>query len=361
MNPIKKIAIVGIVGVPANYGGFETLVENLIKFHHNNNILASITVYCSSKRYLVKIPNYLSANLKYISINSNGIQSIFYDIFSMLSSVWSKNDVILVLGVSGAIVIPVIRLFSSMRVVVNIEWKREKWRGLSKLFLWISEYVAVRFSHVVIVDNYAIADYVTKKYGVDSHMIAYGGDHAVKVDPIPIPLNIVSVPKFYAISVCRIEPENNIHVILEAFSLINVPLLIVGNWHSSKYGSQLREKYSNSENITMLDPIYDLASLKFFRSNSSLYVHGHSAGGTNPSLVEAMHFKIPILAFDCDYNRSTTEDGALYFRNYQGLISIIQSTDITTLDMVSVKMFEIAQRRYSWNKISGEYFQLLLS
>ena len=111
----------------------------------------------------------------------------------------------------------------------------------------------------------------------------------------------------YSVTVCRIEPENNVHVILEAFSeMLDETLVFVGNWEKSEYGRSLKEKFSVCKNILLLDPIYEPHTVNWLRSNARVYIHGHSAGGTNPSLVEAMNLSLPILAFDCVYNRATT-------------------------------------------------------
>ena len=357
----KKIAIIGTVGVPANYGGFETLAENLIKYHDAEHINDSLTVYCSSKSYADKTPTYLSARLKFLPLNANGAQSVPYDIWSLVSAIWHRHDVILMLGVSGAVVLPLVRLFSSVRIVTNIdgiEWRREKWRGVARQFLHFSEKMAVRFSHEVISDNDAIAEYVKNAYDLDSHVIAYGGDHAVTSEGVSI--DELGLPKSYVFSVCRIEPENNVHVILEAFSRIpSHALVMVGNWSYSVYGRALKEKFGIFNNLFLLDPIYDLATLKSLRSNASFVIHGHSAGGTNPSLVEAMHFGKPVIAFDCNYNRSTTEDKAFYFKSSEDLIRLIDSMDAGEACSVGAGMLEIAQRKYTWHTVAQKYFALL--
>jgi len=355
----RRISIIGTVGLPANYGGFETLVENLIRYDNSNTLKNEITVYCSSKSYTEKKISYLTAKLKYIPFYANGAQSIPYDIFSLFSAIWNRSDVILVLGVSGAIVLPLIRLLSSARIVTNIdgiEWRRQKWKGVAKSFLRLSEKFAVRFSHEVISDNAAIAEYVKQTYGVDSHVIAYGGDHVLAAKDEDV--SKYKLPDQYVFSVCRIEPENNVHMIVGAFSRQDeLALIIVGNWNNSDYGKELREQYAYNEHIYFLEPIYDLGKLKTLRQNASVYIHGHSAGGTNPSLVEAMHFARPVLAFDCNFNRCTTEDKALYFTSADELAAIITSnTDIN--ESVAHDMLEIAQRRYTWEIVKQQYFNL---
>jgi glycosyltransferase involved in cell wall biosynthesis len=361
MPGTKSVAILGTVGLPANYGGFETLVENLIKYHESSAAADIFTVYCSGPSYPERPPTYLTARLKYLRLQANGVQSIPYDVLSLLSAVRNRTDVILLLGVSGAIALPLIRMFSSARVVTNIdgiEWRREKWRGLAKKFLRLSERVAVRFSDEVISDNAAIAAYVKDTYGVNSHVIAYGGDHAVAVDAASV--EEYSLPDKYAFSVCRIEPENNVHIIVEAFSTLNdTALVLVGNWANSDYGRDLRHRYADSPNLYLLDPIYDLGKLKTLRSHAAVYLHGHSAGGTNPSLVEAMHFGVPVLAFDCDFNRSTTEDKALFFSDVKSLQHQIEKLDEATSERIGLDMTEIAQRRYTWDRVAEQYFALL--
>lgn len=359
--PTKNIAILGTVGVPANYGGFETLAENLVKYHDANSRTEVLTIYCSSISYSDQSANYLSARLRYIPLNANGAQSIPYDILSLFSAIWHRHQVILLLGVSGAIALPLVRLLSSARIVTNIdgiEWRREKWQGFAGIFLHFSEKMAVRFSHEIISDNGAIAEYVKDAYGLDSHVIAYGGDHAVKVEGADV--DEYELPDWYAFSVCRIEPENNVHMVLEAFSaLASHALVMVGNWKNSEYGRALQDKYVNCTRLYLLDPVYDLGKLKTMRANASYVIHGHSAGGTNPSLVEAMHFAKPVLAFDCDYNRSSTENKALFFKNSDELKRLMEATDAQTVVRVGADMFEIAQRRYTWRIVAQQYFELL--
>jgi glycosyltransferase involved in cell wall biosynthesis len=206
----------------------------------------------------------------------------------------------------------------------------------------------------VVSDNDAIAEYVEQT----SHVITYGRDHALAVGAAS--LDEYDLPDEYAFSVCRIEPENNIHMVVEAFAkLPSKALVMVGNWNNSEYGRDIRLRYSDRHNLYLLDAVYDLAKLNTLRQQASFYVHGHSAGGTNPSLVEAMHFGKAVLAFDCDYNRSTTENKALFFNNAQELMRLIASFNKEVATRVGLEMLEIAQRRYTWNIVAKQYFALL--
>jgi glycosyltransferase involved in cell wall biosynthesis len=358
---MPTITINGIVGVPASYGGFETLAENLVRYHVTQGLSDSLNVYCSGPAYANKPRYYLSAKLHYLPLSANGAQSIPYDIWSLISAVLRGTDRILLLGVSGAVALPIIRLLSRARIVTNIdgiEWRREKWRGAAKWFLRFSEHLAVRYSHEVVADNAGIADYVRETYGRECHVIAYGGDHAISVDAKPYPGE--NLPAAYAFALCRIEPENNVGMILEAFTRqTEMPLVFVGNWNNSDYGRELRARFGNLSHILLLDPIYDLGILRTLRGNAALYVHGHSAGGTNPSLVEMMHFGLPVLAFDCVFNRYTTDGKAIYFANVEQLTEYVGSLDAGKAARVGAEMLRIARERYTWDAIGTAYFDLL--
>lgn len=350
---VKSVAVVGTVGLPACYGGFESLVENLVNYRSAN---INYSVFCSSSSYQNKNAEYNGAQLIYLPLKANGLQSIFYDMLSLMKCLFLRPDVVLILGVSGCLFLPFFRLFSSARVICNIdglEWRRDKWSALAKSFLKLSERVAVRFSHVVITDNQAITDYVTKEYGVTSHTIAYGGDHAVHVEGALNP----DVGDYY-LSVCRIEPENNVHMILESFMVSGLPLKFVGNWQANDYGRALVNKYGQAAHIELIEPIYDLERLYQLRFGCIGYLHGHSAGGTNPSLVEIMHFAKPIFCFDCDFNRNTTQSSAFFFNSSQSLSSLISTASLEERADSARKMKVIADVEYTWEIISKKYEDL---
>ncbi|EOE6054291.1 DUF1972 domain-containing protein [Vibrio cholerae] len=346
---MKNIVVIGTVGIPACYGGFESLVGNLTLFKSEN---IKYTVFCSSNAYPEKKAFHNGAELVYLPLNANGIQSIPYDILSLIKCWKLKPDTVLILGVSGCFFLPIFKLFSKAKIVTNIdglEWKREKWGKLAKKFLKWSESVAVRYSDTIITDNKAISEYVKNEYGKESVTIAYGGDHALR------DTEMTNYESGYALGLCRIEPENNVHIILDAFSSISYRLKFIGNWNASSFGQELKKKYSSKPNIELIDSIYDLDELYKIRKSCSLYLHGHSAGGTNPSLVEMMHFGVPIFAFDCSFNRYSTEDKAMYFSNSTELRKLIFDTKEEMLNNNGSSMLEIANRRYTWREISRLY------
>ena len=355
-----KIAVLGTVGVPGRYGGFETLAENLVHYHARSARGSDLTVWCSGKDNAEHPARFESAALRYVALRANGVQSIPYDAVSLWQAIRSGHDRIILLGVSGAMALPLVRLFSRARVITNIdgiEWKREKWAGFAKAFLRASEWAAVKFSHEVIADNQAIANHVRETYGADCHVIAYGGNHAVAyANQGEAPFEL---PQTYALALCRIEPENNVQIILEAFSALATPLVFVGNWNNSPYGRDLKQKYGDRPNLHLLDPVYEPGPLYALRVRASVYVHGHSAGGTNPSLVEMMHFGIPVLAHGCDFNRHSTENRALFFETSNDLDGLVNGLKPEVAAKIGTDMLEIAQRRYTWDHIGAAYFALV--
>jgi glycosyltransferase involved in cell wall biosynthesis len=355
-----KIAVVGTVGLPACYGGWETLAENLARYHHDHQRPEQMTVYCTAHAYATQPDRYLSTQLVYSRFKANGVQSTIYDIVTMVHAVRSGADVILILGVSGTVFLPILKRVTSARIITNIdgiEWRREKWKGLAKSFLKLSERAAVRHSDVVLADNQGIADYVFDTYGRQAEIIAYGGDHAAVEPPAGVPTDMPHLPDQYAFALCRIEPENNVHTILEAFSKTDRPLVFVGNWMNSTYGAELKARWADTLNLHLLDPIYDPDILYYLRKNAQLYVHGHSAGGTNPSLVEMMYFDCPIVAFDCIFNRHTTEDKAAYFKDINSLTALLVDPEGLPVNMGKT-LTEIANCRYTWDKIGSAYFEV---
>jgi len=355
----KKVAIIGTVGLPAKYGGFETLAEHIVE---NKGDDFEFLVYCSKKAYPNVTEQNVNASLKYLPLNANGVQSIPYDIWSILHSI-RKVDTLLILGVSGCIILSFVKIFTSKKIIVNIdglEWKREKWGKLAKWFLKYSEKIAVKYADVVIADNKVIQEHIKNSYGKQAELIAYGADHTNALEITRKTFKeFPFLKENYAFKVCRIEPENNVQLILNAFTTFKkLNLVIVGNWNVSKYAQDLRKQFQNCENIFLLDPIYEQDKLNQLRSNCYLYVHGHSAGGTNPSLVEAMFLKLPVLAYGVNYNRETTANQALYFEDVPSLIQSLEGIHNKKLEETGDAMFKIAEENYIWKKVADSYAQV---
>jgi glycosyltransferase involved in cell wall biosynthesis len=343
----KKVYIIGSAGIPARYGGFETYAENIsLKLCHKYDI----TVICSKKLY-IKSEREARLNIKliYLPVKSNGIFSLCYDLVSLLLA-YKKADFIIMLGSGAGIFLPLFSFFKKPPIAVHIdgiEWKRTKWNRVVRIFLRINSILSMRFSNYILIDNKALQTQIPTRHINKIVHTGYGGDH---LPIINLDENIHSQP--YALMIARAEPENNVHLFLEAFKKVNtMDLIIVSNWMKTKYGRKLYKQYRFHQNIKLIGPIYDdKVKLQEYRKQCTIYLHGHSAGGTNPSLVEAMYSGIPIIAFDNDFNRNTTNNLALFFISSDELINRLQSIADDNLIRNARKMQEFAFKQYTWDK-----------
>lgn len=361
INKKPKIAIIGTAGLPASYGGFETLADYLTSQLKDK---INFVVYCPATPVAQRLKSYNGAQLVYLPFKANGPQSIVYDVVSILLSVFSC-DRLLMLGSSGAVILPVLFPFRR-KFVLNIgglEWKREKWGRTTRAYVKLTESIGVKFSDVVIADNQYFVNYISSEYDKQSVLIEYGGDHCVEVKNCQDEIyeQYPFLGENYFLSVSRAQVDNNIHLLLEAFcGLENHKLVVVSNWNTSKYGRDLKIQYSGVTNLVLLDAIYDLRVLNAIRSDCFVYIHSHSFCGTAPSLVEMMNLGKPIFSFDAPTNLETTERKALFFKTSEDIRELVQNTSSSDLMAIGVAMKEIACRRYTWNIITNKYLEALI-
>lgn len=355
----KKVAIIGSVGLPANYGGFETLV-NYLTIEKCKDF--DITVFCQKAPKGKRIKVYNGSKLRYLPFKANGAQSVIYDMVSIALS-WFKYDTLLILGTGGSMVLPFFKLFKKTNTVINfggLEWKRNKWGKIGSWHLKLSEKIAIRNATSIVADNQHFCNYIKDVYKKNSTLIEYGGDHTEKIQIDKQLLNKYPfLANDYDVSVSRAQADNNLHLLLEAYSKApERSLVLVSNYNKFEYGRALKNKYSRFPNLFLQDAVYDQKELDAIRSNADLYIHSHSFCGTAPSLVEAMCLGLPIIAFDVPTNHFTTEEKALYFKDETDLFGIISKLDKEQSEKLSNEMFSIAQRRYTWKNISNKYAEL---
>ena len=356
-----RIAIVGTQGIPNSYGGFETLAEYLVEYLSKD---IDITVYCSSVDLKTRQKFYKGSNLKYIPVSSHGALGILYDSIALIQAVL-LFDKVLFLGFGGGFVIPFLKKYKS-KIILNIgglDWKRNKWSHFAQRVIKKAEGFLVKNSGQIISDNIGIQEYMLETYMRKSVLITYGGDQAKKQE-----ISSESLDKYnflknkYVFVVTRVQADNNVEMILDAFSNQNkIPLVIVGNWEHSGYGRKLKLKYYNAQSVLILDAIYNRAELDVLRSNCTIYIHGHSAGGTNPSLVEAMYLGLPVFAFASGYNEHTTQNQAMYFHDKDQLANFIDNYDKFNLKEMGKRLKLIAEESYLWNTIAKQYKEVLLT
>ena len=316
MGESGKVAIIGTVGVPGRYGGFETLAEELVRAAARTGRADRLTVWCSAPQAPHPLPDsYLGVTLRYLPLRANGAQSIPYDALSLWQAARSGHRAALLLGVSGALALPALRAVSSMRIICNIdgvEWQRAKWRGAARMVLKRSEAAAARWSHQLIADNPEIARHLSETYGRGAVEIPYGHEDT---NPGPAAdIDDLALPDSYAMAMARAEPENHLALILSLFATDPSlpPLVVVSNWADTAYGRALRQRFAGHARLHLVDAEYDPARLAAIRAAALYYVHGHAAGGTNPALITMMGQGLPIAAWDCSYNRATTAGQAAF-------------------------------------------------
>jgi glycosyltransferase involved in cell wall biosynthesis len=360
MTCLKILHIVGIVGVPGNYGGFETLADHLL----DSRKLASrgIDVYCESAVVAQQGGCYKGARLLPVNWHANGWQSIVHDSVGL----WSASrtgGVVLVLGTSATFWLPLLRrLYPRNRYLVNmagLEWARAKWGGIAKAILKYNEAAAARHAHVFIADNQGLVDYVMAEYGRAPTLIAYGGDQFQNVQADKSVLEQHKLPLSYDFAMARAQKDNNMEMILQAYLRSGLPLVFVSNWESNDYGRDMRERYSSHSNLYLIGPIYEPSKVKALHSRVRMYVHGHSAGGTNPVLVESMWAGLPTAAFDVNFHRHTTHQQAFYFRSSEDLESLSKSITSESLLACGEALQRIAEAEYSWDSIRAAYENII--
>lgn len=316
-----SFAFIGTVGIPNKYGGFESFLEVCTPILIKKGI--GVIVTCEKAKYQEDLnDDWKGVKRFFLKTPANGKYSIIHDLFAFLK-VFNKSSHIFIMGVSGGIWFPLFRFISfifNKKIITNIdgiEWRRNKHSKIGKFFLKISDRLAQYFSHAVIYDNEALKDFLIKSSIKKSFCIEYSGDH-VKFPKT----KIYNTP--YALTICRIEPENNIELLIEGFLKSNLQKYIfVGNWNNSQYSLSIKNKYLKESRLELLDPIFDHEKLASLRGFCSVYLHGHSVGGTNPSLVEMLFYDCQIYCFDVSFNRITTKNIVKYFKNSDELADLI--------------------------------------
>lgn len=347
---MKKIAVVGTHGIPARYGGFETLAEQLVV---NLNYKYRFTVYSNLKNG--NFNNELVYRHVKIPFYPSGWSSMIYDFCSFLHAVFN-HDLILYLGPSSGYLVPMAE-FLGKSVVVNFgglnEWERPKFSRVQLFFVKIFTRIAARYSSQNIVDNRLLEKSLKASFGVDSEVIRYGGDHVLSFTGIESPS--VSHLKFknYFLVVARAQIDSMFDMLIEAFLNTKFELVIVSNWDTSDYGKSFYKKYSRLDNVELMPALYNKNELNFVRENAYCYIHSHSYCGTAPSLVEAMYFGVPIISYDVTTNRETTKGKAKYFRTSEELLYLLNNFESLTLN--TSELLDIAISEYNWSVIARSY------
>jgi glycosyltransferase involved in cell wall biosynthesis len=359
-----RLAIIGTRGIPNQYGGFEQFAEYLaIGLAEKGH---DVTVYCPHNHSEQSIFwRGVHRVLIYDPEEKMGtVGQFIYDLNCIRHSRKQNFDTILQLGYTSSSIwgpmLPKAKVFTNMD---GLEWKRSKFSKPVQLFLKFAERLAIWFSNEWISDSIGIQQYLIKKYGKESTYIPYGAVPFNSPDESMLQSYQVYANKFYML-VARMEPENNIELILDGYVAAGCPntFIVVGKT-STEFGNYLVQKYQKYTSIKFVGGIYQLEMLNQLRYHCLAYFHGHSVGGTNPSLLEAMASQAFIIAHNNVFNSSILGDEALYFNSITDLVKVFQQTE--SIDFIEFKNLYIKAnyskiiQEYSWEKIIQSYEDLL--
>jgi len=357
-----KFAIIGTRGIPANYGGFETFAEEVAVRLVKNNVEA-IVIGDSSLDY--SSDSYQGVNILKTTCSKPKNPLGFYKESLEKSIAWNA-DFILMCGVGGTMLIP---LYSSKKRIIAVNpdglgFKRDKYVWWKKVIFYSQYLVSSMFSKHLVCDSIGIEEYYQKHLfrKKNIHVIEYGtylnpylDNEITEKDFLEKELSFQT--QQYHLVVSRLEPENNVKMILEGYinSNSNLPLVIVGNTNTPHSEELIKFK---SDKIQFIGGVYDREKLQLLRAGSLSYWHGHSVGGTNPSLLEAMGSANLCVCHDNIFNKEVVRDNGFYFNSSNEVSKLFKVVETTDYSHLKVSTLERAKSQYSWDRITNLYIDL---
>jgi glycosyltransferase involved in cell wall biosynthesis len=352
-----KIAIIGTRGIPNNYGGFEQLAEylslGLVEKGHQ------VYVY-SPHNHIYKESSWQGVNIlhQYDPEYKLGTAGQFiYDLNCILDSRKHQFDIILQLGYTSSSIWGKLMPKHSL-VITNmdgLEWKRTKFNSMVQRFVKYAEKLAIKYSAHFISDSIGIKNYLLREYGKQSTYIAYGAHLMTGIDLERI-ASYNLTPYSYDMLIARLEPENSIETILTGVTAASTErsFIVIGN-HNSKYGEYLKEKFKD-ERIRFVGAEYNIQTLNNLRHFSNLYFHGHTVGGTNPSLLEAMASNCLICANDNEFNASILGKDGYYFRTSEDITRVMEQVEKNEYELAKIEQNRSKiEHEFSWGNIINHY------
>jgi glycosyltransferase involved in cell wall biosynthesis len=358
----------GTRGIPGAHGGFETFAEQLSLF-----LVARgwrVAVYCQHDVDAVSrrlwIDEWNGVERINVAVTTKGpLGTLDFD-WRCTRDAMVRDSVCLVLGYNSAVFLPFLRL-KKRRILVNmdgLEWRRQKWSRPVRGWFWVNEWIAAWSAIRMVADHPAIADHLASRRSRSrTVMIPYGGLPVEAANPARLSA-FGLVADRYLISIARIEPENNILEIVQAFSLQprNATLAVLGTMNDAN-AYHRAVKAAASPQVSFLGPIYDIEILRCLRFNARAYVHGHSAGGTNPSLVEALWAGNAVIAHDNLFNRWTAGAAQFYFKDVAACDAAISAVfgddDAVARSRVAARLR--AREAFNWSDVLTAYERELLA
>ncbi len=361
----KSISILGIRGVPAAHGGFETFAEYLSLYLRDKGW--AVTVYCQVEGGGEPYCDYWEGirRVNIPVIGDGPYSTIKFDWKSVGACCKDDSSVVLTLGYNTAVFCARLRIAGRVNVINmdGIEWKRDKWGVIPKLWFWANDWAGCFLGNHLVADHPEIKKHLeTRVNGSKITVLPYGAERVEDADCTPLGSYGVC-PGRYLTVIARPEPENSIYEIVKAFSRSprGISLVVLGTYKSdNEYHKKVRAVASDE--VKFVGAIYDKKIVRSLRRHSLMYVHGHQVGGTNPSLVEALGASNPVVAHDNKFNRWVADDAAVYFGGEDECAAIFDTvlsdeSALASMRFSSSKRFE---SEFTWEKVLSEYEVLLL-
>jgi glycosyltransferase involved in cell wall biosynthesis len=353
---MKKVAIIGSHGLYANYGGWDQLVKNLAQIKSSDKIEYLIFNSKEAPKNINNIPN--GVIVKHINLKASGFEGLFYDFWTILIC-YFKVDTLLLLGVQGIPLAAFLSVIKKVNIVSNVgglEWERPKFGFLAKSYLKFCFHLSFIFSSKVILDNEHYLKFVSNSNKKKSVIIPYGGEISLVLE---VSNKLLEKYPFlnsdYFLSISRALEDNCIDELCSTFIGVKEVLVLISNFSSSEYGRDVFAKYSNIENIILINGLYNKEELDLVRRNCKAYIHTHTLCGTAPSLVEMIISRRPIISIDVPQNRFTLDNSGVYFSSFDDLKNTLESNkDFATIALTPDYLIE----RYDWQRIVNAYQEL---
>lgn len=355
-----RVALVGTRGVPARYGGFETAVEEV-----GRRLAAQghqVVVFC---RPTDPDPptEYLGMELVNLpSVKKRSLETLSHTALSVLNRALGGVDAAVVFNAANAPLLPAVRMrrIPVATHVDGLEWKRAKWGPTGQRYYRLCEALAVRWSDALIADAQGIADYYTEEFGAPTRLIAYGAPilEGVGSDRLA---ELDLTPGEYHLVVARFEPENHVREIVEGYvsSTATRPLIVVGSApYSDEYTAAI-ESVADAR-VRLIGGVWDQTQLDQLYAHSLSYLHGHSVGGTNPSLLRAAGAGAFVVAYDVSFNREVVSEHADYFADPASVAAAVIAAEADPeATHRRGRAGQLAIARYSWDDVATSYGRLL--
>ncbi|MDE0804920.1 MAG: DUF1972 domain-containing protein [Acidimicrobiales bacterium] len=357
-----RIALIGTRGVPARYGGFETCVEEvgarLAGAGHE------VTVYCRSSRTGAdaRLESYRGMDLVHLpAVPQRHVETLSHTGLSVGHVLRRSTDAAIVFNAANSPMLPLLRArgIPVATHVDGLEWKRAKWGGGGRRYYRAAESLAVRWSDALIADAAGIADYYTTEFGVDTELIRYGAPIVEAGDPAVLEA-VDLAPGSYHLAVARFEPENHVDIIVEGYSKssADAPLVVVG---AAPYADAYTRRVHDAadDRVRFLGAVWDQDLLDQLYANCITYQHGHSVGGTNPSLLRAIGAGAATDAFDVGFNREVLGSCGRYWSTPDDIAPLFESAEADT-DTIAARGSASRTRAgdYDWDDVAREYESL---